>query len=85
MAILLGLPLAMVSGLAFVGGLAAVAVVTLVARRIGEQDPVLVLVLAGVAVGALLGAGISLVKLLAGLVARTRSRAMEMVRPLGSA
>ena len=65
LAILLGLPLAMVSGLAFVGGLAAVAVVTLVARRIGEQDPVLVLVLAGVAVGALLGAGISLVKLLA--------------------
>lgn len=64
-AILLGLPIALVSGAAFVGGLAAVAVVMLVARRVGEQDPVLVLVLAGVAVGALLGAGISLVKLLA--------------------
>jgi iron complex transport system permease protein len=36
-----------------------------VARRVGDHDPVLVLVLAGVAVGALLGAGISLVKLLA--------------------
>ncbi len=65
MAILLGLPLVMVSGMAFGGGLLAVVVVTLVAQRVGEQDPVLVLVLAGVAVGALLGAGISLVKLLA--------------------
>ena len=37
----------------------------LVARRVGDHDPVLVLVLAGVAVGALLGAGISMVKLLA--------------------
>lgn len=64
-AILLGLPIALVSGAAFVGGLAAVAVVMLVARRVGEQDPVLVLVLAGVAVGALLGAGISLIKILA--------------------
>ena len=64
-AILLGLPIALVSLSAFGAGLAAVAVVTLVARRVGEQDPVLVLVLAGVAVGALLGAGISLVKLLA--------------------
>jgi len=64
-AILLGLPVALISGAAFIGGLAAVAVVMLVARRVGEHDPVLVLVLAGVAVGALLGAGISLVKLLA--------------------
>ena len=37
-AILLGLPIALVSGAAFVGGLAAVAVVMLVARRVGEQD-----------------------------------------------
>lgn len=64
-AILLGLPIALVSGAAFIGGLVAVAIVMAVARRVGEQDPVLVLVLAGVAVGALLGAGISLVKLLA--------------------
>ncbi|MCL4182168.1 MAG: iron ABC transporter permease [Burkholderiaceae bacterium] len=65
LAILLGLPLLAVSGFAFAGGLAAVAVVMTIARRVGEQDPVLVLVLAGVAVGALLGAGIALVKLLA--------------------
>lgn len=64
-AILLGLPIALVSGSAFVGGLLAVALVMAVARRVGAQDPVLVLVLAGVAVGALLGAGIALVKLLA--------------------
>ncbi len=65
LAILLGLPMGLVAGLAFGGGLAAVALVLLVARRVGDQEPVLVLVLAGVAVGALLGAGISLVKLLA--------------------
>lgn len=65
LAILLGLPLLAVSGLAFAGGLLAVGTVLLIARRVGEQDPVLVLVLSGVAVGALLGAGISLVKLLA--------------------
>lgn len=63
--ILFGLPLAVVSGLAFAGGLVAVATVMLIARRVGDHDPVLVLVLSGVAVGALLGAGISLVKLLA--------------------
>lgn len=65
LAILFGLPWLAVSGLAFAGGLAAVSLVVLIARRVGEQDPVLVLVLAGVAVGALLGAGISLIKLLA--------------------
>lgn len=65
LAILLGWPLLAVSGLAFAGGLLAVAVVTVIASRVGEHDPVLVLVLAGVAVGALLGAGIALVKLLA--------------------
>lgn len=64
-AILFGLPIAAVSGAAFGGGLIAVAAVMAVARRVGSQDPVLVLVLAGVAVGALLGAGIALVKLLA--------------------
>ncbi len=65
LAILLGWPLGAVSGLAFAGGLLAVAVVMFVAGRIDAPDPTLVLVLAGVAVGALLGAGISLVKLLA--------------------
>ena len=63
--IYLGLPLALVQGLAFAGGLLAVAAVLAVAALVRRHDPVLVLVLAGVAVGALLGAGISLIKLLA--------------------
>lgn len=65
LAILLALPLAAVSALAFAGGLLAVGVVLLAARRTGGHEAVLVLVLCGVAVGALLGAGIALVKLLA--------------------
>jgi iron complex transport system permease protein len=63
--IYLGLPLAFVQGIAFVGGLAAVAVVWRIASLVRRHDPVLVLVLAGVALGALLGAGISLVKIMA--------------------
>jgi iron complex transport system permease protein len=64
-AILLGLPLAWVQLLAFGGGLLAVALVYWVAGRVRRHDPVLVLVLAGVAIGTLFGAGISLVKVLA--------------------
>jgi iron complex transport system permease protein len=64
-AISLGLPIVAVQALAFVGGLLAVGVVLAVAGLVRRHDPVLVLVLAGVAVGALLGAGISLVKILA--------------------
>lgn len=64
-AIYLGLPLALVQALAFAGGLLAVGSVLAVAGLVRRHDPVLVLVLAGVAVGALLGAGISLVKILA--------------------
>ena len=64
-AIFTGLPLVAVQGMAFAGGLFAVAVVYLVARSVRRHDPVLVLVLAGVAVGALLGAGISLLKIVA--------------------
>ena len=64
-AIFLGLPLALVQALAFAGGLLAVATVVVVSGMVRRHDPVLVLVLAGVAVGALLGAGISLLKLLA--------------------
>lgn len=63
--IFLGLPLSAVQGLAFAGGLLAVGAVYLIAGLVRRHDPVLVLVLAGVAVGALLGAGISLLKLLA--------------------
>lgn len=65
LAIYLGLSLAAVQAIAFAGGLAAVAAVVLVAGRVRHHDPVLVLVLAGVAVGTLFSAGISLVKVLA--------------------
>ena len=65
LAIYLGLPLALVQALAFAGGLLAVAAVLAVAALVRRHDAVLVLVLAGVAVGALLGAGISLIKILA--------------------
>ncbi len=64
-AIYLGLSLFWVQLLAFVGGLLAVLFVYVIARMVRRHDPVLVLVLAGVAVGSLLGAGISLVKVLA--------------------
>ncbi len=50
---------------AFVGGLLAVAGVYLIGSTIRARDPVLVLVLAGVVIGSLLGAGVGLVKYLA--------------------
>ncbi len=65
LAIYFGLPLAAVQAIAFVGGLLAVAAVVFVAGRVRRHDPVLVLVLAGVAVGTLFSAGISLIKVLA--------------------
>jgi iron complex transport system permease protein len=51
--------------LAFVGGLLAVAAVYLIGSAVRARDPILVLVLTGVVVGALLGAGVGLVKYLA--------------------
>ncbi len=64
--IFLGLPVAAVQGLAFAGGLAAVALVGAVAAGLrGQGDPVLGLILAGIALGALMGAAISLLKILA--------------------
>lgn len=64
--ILLGLPVAAIQGLAFAGGIAAVAAVAALAGAVrGQGDPVLVLILAGIALGALMGAGISLMKVLA--------------------
>lgn len=62
--IYLGLSLVFVQIAAFIGGLAAVACVYYVASLVQRHDPVLVLVLAGVALGTLLGAGISLIKIL---------------------
>jgi len=63
--IFLSLPLAAIQGLAFVGGLATVTLVYAVASAVRGRDPTLVLVLGGVVVGALAGAGISLLKILA--------------------
>lgn len=59
------LPVLAVQGLSFAGGLAAVALVYLVGNAARGRDPMLMLVLAGIAIGALLGACISLLKVLA--------------------
>lgn len=64
-AILAGLPLMLVQLAAFGGGLLAVSCVVLVATRVRHHDPILAMVLAGVAIGTLFAAGISLVKVLA--------------------
>jgi iron complex transport system permease protein len=50
---------------AFIGGLVAVAAVYVIGSMVRARDPILVLVLTGVVVGALLGAGVGLVKYLA--------------------
>lgn len=63
--IYLGWPLAAVQGAAFLCGLAAVGAVYAISGLVRRHDPVLVLVLAGVAVSTLLGAGISLFKIMA--------------------
>src|SRR4030095_3464257 len=54
-----------IESLAFVGGLVAVAAVYVISSLLHSRDPILVLVLTGVVVGALLGAGVGLVKYLA--------------------
>jgi iron complex transport system permease protein len=54
-----------IEGLAFAGGLVAVAAVYAIGSLLHSRDPILVLVLTGVVVGALLGAGVGLVKYLA--------------------
>ena len=63
--ILLGLPVVMIQALGFGGGLLTVMVVTALARSLRGSGDVLVLVLAGIVVGALAGAAISLAKVLA--------------------
>lgn len=63
--ILLGLPVAAIQGLGFVGGLATVMLVAALARMLRSGSELLVLVLAGIVVGALAGAAISLIKVLA--------------------
>lgn len=54
-----------IQALAFVGGLIAFAAVYMIGSAVRARDPILVLVLTGVVVGALLGAGVGLVKYLA--------------------
>jgi iron complex transport system permease protein len=63
--ILLGLPVVMIQLLGFAGGLVTVTLVAMLARTLRGGGDVLVLVLAGIVVGALAGAAISLVKVLA--------------------
>ena len=54
-----------IQAFAFVGGLFAVAAVYAIGSAVRSRDPILVLVLTGVVVGSLLGAGVGLVKYLA--------------------
>ena len=54
-----------IQALAFIGGLVAVAAVYLIGSSMSPRDPILVLVLTGVVIGALLGAGVGLMKYIA--------------------
>jgi iron complex transport system permease protein len=54
-----------VQAFAFAGGLGAVAIVVAIGTWIRGRDPILTLILTGVVVGSLFGAGIALVKLVA--------------------
>jgi iron complex transport system permease protein len=63
--ILLALPVLAIQALGFATGLMTVGIVYTLARALRSQNEILVLVLAGIVVGALAGAGISLVKILA--------------------
>jgi iron complex transport system permease protein len=63
--IFMGLPIAAIQGLAFAGGIAAVALVLAIGSWVRGHDRVLTLVLTGVVVGSLFGAGIAFAKYLA--------------------
>lgn len=65
LAIFYNLPMIYIQLFAFSGGILAVFCVSLISSRSRTQDPILVLVLSGIAIGSLLGAGISLLKILA--------------------
>jgi iron complex transport system permease protein len=54
-----------IQAFAFAGGLVAVAAVYMIGSAVRSRDPILVLVLTGVVIGALLGSGVGLVKYLA--------------------
>ena len=63
--IFLGLPIAAIQGLAFAGGIAAVSLVLAIGSWVRGHDRVLTLVLTGVVVGSLFGAGIAFAKYVA--------------------
>ena len=63
--IYLSFPVLAIEGASFAGGLAAVVVVYTIAAAIRGRDAVLVLVLAGVVIAALFGAGVGMLKYLA--------------------
>jgi iron complex transport system permease protein len=63
--IVFGASLIAIEAAAFAGGLGAVAIVMLVAGRLPARDPLVTLILTGVVVASLLGAGISLAKTIA--------------------
>ncbi|MGY0155685.1 FecCD family ABC transporter permease [Edwardsiella tarda] len=64
-AILLDMPMILIQLCSFAGGLAVISAVLIIARYAQRLDPVLTLVLIGIALGTLCGAGISLIKTLA--------------------
>jgi len=64
-AVLWSLPIGAIQALAFAGGLLAVGLVVAIGWWIGGRDPILTLVLTGVVVGSLFGAGLALVKYVA--------------------
>ena len=63
--IYLSLGVLAIQSVAFVGGLVAVGAVYAIGSAVQSRDPILVLVLTGVVVGSLFGAGVGLVKYLA--------------------
>src|SRR6266850_1090030 len=63
--IYLSLSVFAIQAIAFLGGLIAVGVVYVIGASVRSRDPILVLVLTGVVVGSLFGAGVGLVKYLA--------------------
>ena len=64
-AMLLSLPLGAIQLFAFGGGMVAVALVMAIASAVRGRDPLLTLILSGVVVGSLCGAGIALAKYVA--------------------
>ncbi|WP_431222505.1 FecCD family ABC transporter permease [Serratia sp. L9] len=64
-AIWLGMPMLIIQFFAFMGGMLAMALTYLIAQMAKRHDPVLSLVLVGIAIGTLCGAVISLFKILA--------------------